>query len=593
MLYYKSIFNQFLNWDDEAYVVLNNDIKNFSLDSFKNYFTKPYVACYLPLTMISYNLEFYFFGLNPECYHFTNLILHLINVALVFIFIYKISLSTMHSTLYTQQHALNTAFIVALLFGIHPMHVESVAWISERKDLLYSLFYLTSLIFYLNYISNLNVYFQKPKTKLSIFNYPLSIIFFILSLLSKPMAISLPLILFLIDYYYKRNLNFKIATPFRSDGTPFKQLLFRYPIIIEKLPYIILSFCFGIIVIFNQKDNIEKLSQFNFFDRFILLAFSSSLYLIKSIIPFKLSAQHDFPVKIHELFPIYIYIISFAFLFALIFFIYKTIFFKHKDQNTGNRVLIFGSLFFFFTISIVLQILSYNDSFISERYTYIPYIGLFYIIAYSILKFFESSTHFIKIIILITALLYFIILSAITFERISVWHDSKKLWTDVIMKYPKLYLGYFNNGVDEFHNLEYKEAIADFSNAIHVLNTIHRTMNTDFLAKSYYYRAEAEKELSDFNPALIDLNSAINTDEKYFEAYCLRADLQLYIFHKDSAALSDYILASKLHFSPHVFFKIGNLMFDKKEMSSACLYWHKAKYLGYPEADYKLKLYCK
>lgn len=141
IIYSNSLNNDFLtNWDDKRYVVENNDIKGLSWQNIKNIFSNFYMGNYQPLSVLSYALEYKFFGLNPAAYHTTNLFFHLLNTILVFYFIYLLSYSTI------------SASIVALLFAIHPMHVESVAWIAERKDLMYACFYLGSLICYLYYL---------------------------------------------------------------------------------------------------------------------------------------------------------------------------------------------------------------------------------------------------------------------------------------------------------------------------------------------------------------------------------------------------------------------------------------------------------
>jgi len=132
-----SLNNGFTNWDDPGYVIDNPDIKDISLKGLSNIFTTFHRGLYKPLIILSFALEYHFFKLDPLAYHITNLILHLINCVLVFVFIFILCANPW------------VAFISAFLFGIHPLHVESVAWITERKDMLYTLFFLGSLISYL------------------------------------------------------------------------------------------------------------------------------------------------------------------------------------------------------------------------------------------------------------------------------------------------------------------------------------------------------------------------------------------------------------------------------------------------------------
>jgi protein O-mannosyl-transferase len=155
--------NDFTNWDDTGYVTENNIIRSVSLVNLKSIFFSFSMTHYHPVTILSYLLEYQFFRLNPFNYHLTNFILHLLNCLLVFWMIYLLSGSIFISGL------------TALLFGIHPLQVESVAWISERKNLLYAFFFLGALISYLYYLR------KDEKTKY----FFLCLGFFILSLLSK------------------------------------------------------------------------------------------------------------------------------------------------------------------------------------------------------------------------------------------------------------------------------------------------------------------------------------------------------------------------------------------------------------------------
>ena len=180
VVFSNTLLNNFINnWDDQGYVLNNNFIKDLNFENFKIIFSTFFQGNYHPLSLISYTIEYKFFGLNPFYFHLSNLIFHLLNVALVYYFIKRLS-----SNIFV-------ASITSLFFAIHPMHVESVAWISERKDVLYSFFFLLSLNSYCKY-----KYSEKKNL-----NLLLSFIFFLLSLLSKPAAVCLPLILVSIDFY--------------------------------------------------------------------------------------------------------------------------------------------------------------------------------------------------------------------------------------------------------------------------------------------------------------------------------------------------------------------------------------------------------
>jgi hypothetical protein len=139
LLYIRALQNGILSWDDQWHITYNLDIQKLSLENIKKIFTSYYGDVYDPLVMIGYAVQFWVFGLNPVVFHATNILFHLANVTLVFLFTLLLSKKR------------GAAFLAALLFGIHPMHVESVAWITEFKDVLYVFFFLLSLISYCRY----------------------------------------------------------------------------------------------------------------------------------------------------------------------------------------------------------------------------------------------------------------------------------------------------------------------------------------------------------------------------------------------------------------------------------------------------------
>ena len=276
IVYSNSLNNGFVQWDDYKYVSDNEDIKQLNSQSIYKYFTTYYLKMYQPLTMISYALEYKLGGLNPQTYHRTNLVFHTLNVLLVFCFI----------LLLTKKAPI--AAVSALFFGIHPLHVESVAWISERKDLLYSFFYLGSLIAYIFYRKRNNSYGL----------YFLAVLFFILSLFSKSAAVTLPFILVLTDYYLRNKLTF------RSN--------------LDKIPFFALSVIFGIISLLSQRiigGDLDYVTGYTFLDRLFMGAYAFTFYIIKSVFPFGLSAIHPLPLKEEGILPVAYYISGLTFIF--------------------------------------------------------------------------------------------------------------------------------------------------------------------------------------------------------------------------------------------------------------------------------------
>ena len=190
--FYPVLKNTFTNWDDNAYVFENTHLSRPISEGIAYFFGPHYfIGNYIPVTMMVYLLQFHAWGLNPEFYHLVNLLIHLLNVALVFWFIYLLSgKKTM------------VAAMVALFFGIHPMHVKSVAWIAELKDVLYTFFFIGGLIAYYKYC---NVAAKKNFKFIAA-----AFLLFALSLLCKPAAVAFPLVLVLIDFYVDRRFTAKV-----------------------------------------------------------------------------------------------------------------------------------------------------------------------------------------------------------------------------------------------------------------------------------------------------------------------------------------------------------------------------------------------
>ncbi|MBT3208681.1 MAG: tetratricopeptide repeat protein [Bacteroidetes bacterium] len=402
IVFYPSLKNGFTNWDDPRYVTESEIIQDLSFENIIKIFSEPYFMNYHPLTILSYALEYNYDKINPKVYHTTNYIFHLLNIVLVFILFYFIS-----------KRNLIIPSTVAFLFALHPMHVESVAWVAERKDVLYALFFLGSLITYVKFIENKN-------TKWYIF----TIVLFILSLLSKPMAVTLPVVLVLLDYFYKRKFNTKL--------------------VLEKVPFFVLALLFGIIAIIIQEGAIAKEGAVSYVEKFLVGFYGLNIYIYRIFVPTELSTFYPYPRydEIGGYLPTIFYLAPIISLIVVS--LLGLIVFKSKKYA---RVIIFGFLFYAATISIVLQFLSVGKALIADRYTYIPYLGIFFIIAYAANDFATGKkAKVMKSILVLIGIIYAVFIIALTHQRIKVWENSETLWTDVLKNYPDADMAYRNRG---------------------------------------------------------------------------------------------------------------------------------------------------
>jgi tetratricopeptide (TPR) repeat protein len=419
--FYPSLTNDFTNWDDDLHVTANTSIKGLSLNNIKRMFTSFYAGNYMPLTILSYAVEYRLFTLNPHAYHTTNLLLHLFNCVLVFWLIYLLSGKEL------------TGFIVALFFGIHPLHVESVAWISERKDVLYAFFFLSSLICYL-------LYLKKENAKKY---YPFALLLFILSLFSKSMAVTLPLTLCVFDMFFHRPFNRKN--------------------LLEKVPFFALAVAFGVITLFSQSASIRH--DISFFKSPFIASYGLVFYLTKLVLPINLSCMYPYPEGASYIPPWRLLGSGVIVILGILSILFLTKKMKYRDT------LLFGCLFFFITILPVLQILPVGQAIAADRYTYIPLIGIFFIAGRGISYLYENKIQHSLTLKTFSSVLFagiVIVLGILTWERCHVWRDSITLWSDVLQKYPNDPGAYNSRGSAFFLEKNYPMAIEDFNHAIRI-----------------------------------------------------------------------------------------------------------------------------
>lgn len=490
IVFLPSLSNQFIkSWDDNVYITDNPLIKHLNWASIIGFFTTPVNGTYVPFPLLSWAMEYKLFGLNPLPYHLNNLLFHLICTSLVFYFFLLLRLPVLYAAL------------GALLFGIHPMRVESVAWVTERKDLLFCLFYLGSLITYIKYIL-----YERRKP----IYFLLTILLFFLSLLSKIQAVSLPLSLFLLDYWFDRPLKLKLLW--------------------EKIPFFVFSLSFGIAGYFTLQHLhvIDINDKYTLPDRTFLGLYSLSSYMVRLIAPLKLSIYYPYPVEPGQSLPL-LYYLNPVFLSAIAALIYLTI--------PKTKAVIFGTLFFLFNVMFLLQFVAAGQGFQADRFTYIPYIGLFFLAAWAANKFAnrnKSSKMVIAALAIIAGAFFF----TNTYGRCKDWKDSITLWNDVIKKFPlKIPTAYYNRGLAYSSLGEWSNSIADFSTAIEI-----KPKYTD----AYSNRGIAYKNLGEWANSIADYSTALAIDPNYDKAYYNRGLVYCTLGQWDKS-IADFSVAIRIN----------------------------------------------
>lgn len=420
-----SLRNNFTEWDDNTHLTGNLRIRELSPAAiFRIFSTHNYFSYDQPLVELTFALEYRFFRLNPRIYHLNNLLIHLLNCLLVFYLILSLG------------RQLPAAFIGALLFGIHPLQVESVAWIAERKNLLSSLFFLAAVISYLQYI-------EKNCERA----YCLTIFFFVISVLAKPMALTLPPVLFLLDYFHRRR--------------------FRFRIVVEKIPFFLILAL--IVLIFNpgfggdSPERIVKVLLDKPFAHILALTRQVAFHLIKLAFPFRLSAIYpqsiirgDHVAPLIRVSPLWL--------------ITLTVLIIHSKKYT--RTIIFASLFFLVMIAITFPVTLLYPWSAADRYTYLPAIGVYFLAAIAFWKLYRREGRCRtarKIILGLSLLIVVASFTALSRERTAAWENSQTLWSDAINKYPGIFLAHNNLGVTLSRQGKTEEAISHYYRALEIM----------------------------------------------------------------------------------------------------------------------------
>ncbi len=465
LVFSNSLKNQFVNWDDDKNFYENKNITTLTDGNFwvntKKIFTSPVIGNYNPLTIWTFLLENKAFGLDqPFYWHLNNLLLHLFCVLLIFLISIQLNLSW------------KAAILVALLFGIHPLRVESVAWVTERKDVLYGVFYLTALLYYIKSIK------EKKRYLVVIISC------FILSLLSKIQAVVLPLSMLCVDYL----LNQKIS----------------WNDVFNKWFYFLISLAMGIIGIMFLSDqgSLESNSTYPIWQRIFIGTYSYMIYLVKSIVPYRMSPLYPYPSSFPPLF--YPTILMLPATLTALWWAFK------KEY----KAFVFGLGFFTFNIFFMLQILGAGQGFIADRFTYIAYFGLFFIFGYYFDLLIKTEKFKIPTIALFSVALS--IFAFLSFNQNKVWENSGTLWTHVLKYYDNITLPY-GNRANYYRDIgETQKALADYNARINLKQDEAAPFNSR--ARLYFNSQNPE----DWKRSLQDYNKAIELEPNNAEYYTNR-----------------------------------------------------------------------
>jgi len=461
----------FTNWDDPVLVTENRLIRSlnaenisamFSFDSLREF------RHYIPLVLLSFAVEYQIAGLEPALYHSTNVVLHCVSAVLVLWFVFRLTQS------------IPLALLTALLFAVHPLRVESVAWVTERKDVLCAVGYFAGLLVYLAYV-------RTPHRRALLL---LSGIAFLFSLLSKAMAMSFPVILVLIDVFERRTLA-------RS-------------VVMEKIPFFLLAMASGVLALIAHDPATSSLQQiqvgqaaFSFFERIALASWAVFFYAGKLLLPVNLSALYQAPLTSGEVPAIF-----FAFPFIVGGILAGTFFLRDRAPLVA-----FGVLWYLVTLVPVLQVAPAGVALIADRFTYIPLTGLLMIVALAAVRVHERfvSRGLPRALVSVAAAVAVLLLAFATRERTKVWENSLTLWNSVLeASDPPPPMAYVHRALAYAERGKLEQALDDYTLALERDST---------LAIGWNNRGNIHARQGRYDMALADYRRALDAYPVYTDAF--------------------------------------------------------------------------
>ena len=438
-VFYPALRHQFVSFDDPDYVTANTHVKGgLTGEDMAWAFRAGHASNWHPLTWMSHQLDVQLYGLNPAGHHLTSLLFHALNTILLFILLRRLT------------GALGRSAFVAALFALHPLHVESVAWISERKDVLSAFFFLLTLMAYVNYVTSSAWRMSRegeksedrnpksegnPKTEIrsgefgvgrSMFGvrglqrsfwYALALVLFALGLMSKPMLVTTPFVLLLLDYWPLQRLQLK------TQDSRLKTLL---PLLLEKLPFLLLSIISCLVTVLVQKQAIQPLANLSLGVRVGNALLAYVRYLGKTLWPLNLATPYPHPGH----WPLASVLLAAALLAGLTL---AALWLRRKYPFAFT-----GWFWFLGMLVPVIGVVQVGEQSMADRYTYLPLIGIFIILAWGV--------RLNRGLLMLVAALVLLACAARTRDQLRSWKDSESLYRHAVAVSSKNFIAYYNLG---------------------------------------------------------------------------------------------------------------------------------------------------
>lgn len=494
IVYYPALRCGFVNVDDHNYIINNEHIRSLDSSLVHWAFTTFLGGNWHPLTWMSLGIDHYFWDLNPLGYHLHSVILHSFNVIVVTILTFEIvrryrSARETPMQENTADRDMATAALTAVMFALHPLRVESVVWITERKDVLYAFFYLLSVYWYVLYTA------QKSPRRATL-QYLAALSAFMLSLLSKAMAVSLPMVLILLDVFCLRRMDL------RSTRSVLQGLK-------EKVPFLAFALAASILAIVGQTSGdgrVGSLTEYPVSYRMLKAVHSLWFYVSKTILPTDLSPFYPLPREITLSDPEIVLAIAMCIAIAT----YSIVAYRRGKEYWAG---IWG--YYLVTLLPVLGIVHVGHVRAADRFTYLPTLGLLMLISMGLIGIARSVKESLALNISMTrvlaaiALLLTITLSVATMQQIGIWKDSLTLANRAVAVNPQ------NTPIPYLYRGGAWALLGNIRNSYEDCN--YALVLDPTCIECLLCRAEAREDLGDLSGAIADYTgvltlNALNTD---------------------------------------------------------------------------------
>ncbi len=526
--YFNTLNNSFV-YDDNTYVVENKQIRSIANISMAFISTYPPDAkeqgLYRPLVTVSYIVDYALWGLNPKGFHLANLILHILTSIIVYLLALEIIKTQWPSA------------VVGIVFALHPVHTEAVTWVVGRAEVMAGLFYFLAFLFYIKAGNSPSF---KNRQFIS------SNIFYFLALLSKEIAVTLPILLFAYDYFFfHRQRSAEIIELLKKRYLSFIILTFIYIII-----------RFAVLGAIGPQKNLSFAPDVGLYERFLTIIVVIGYYMRLLFLPFNLTVDYVFPKIASLSLPVFIYGGILLVSIGITVLLYKR-----------SKMLSFSIALFFITLLPVMNIIPIGEL-IAERFLYIPLISFALLIGISTDYFFiRFSSKFLRIIISIPLIFLAAFYSLLTISRNYDWKDAFTLWKATIYTMPASSVAHNNLGVEYVKKEEHIDAIVEYKKAIELSPKYSHALTN---------LGDAYLKIGLIDEAIDFYKKAIEAEPDYSIAY---NNLGFAYFEKGlyKEALSEYKKAIKLNSKDPLFYNnLGNLYASMKRYDDAIAEYKRA-----------------